>query len=122
MLGAKMNSNKANVWLINTGWTGGPNGVGSRMRLKYTRSMISAALEGKLAKATYETLPIFGLQIPTSCPDVPTELLNPRNTWADKASYDTYAAKLADLFVNNFQKYASEASEEILAAAPVIAK
>lgn len=106
--------------MINTGWTGGPYGIGNRMKLKYTRAMITAALEGKLDNVTFETHPVFGMAIPTSCPDVPTEVLNPRNTWADQKAYDEKAAYLAGLFVKNFEKYADGVSAEILAAAPKI--
>jgi phosphoenolpyruvate carboxykinase (ATP) len=118
MLGKKMQENKVNVWMINTGWTGGPYGTGSRMKLKYTRAMITAALEGKLNSVQYENDPIFGVSIPKECPDVPTEVLNPRNTWADKNAYDEKAKYLAGLFVKNFEKYASGVSAEVLAAAP----
>lgn len=120
MLGEKMRENKVNVWMINTGWTGGPYGIGNRMKLKYTRAMITAALEGKLDHVNFETHPVFGMSIPTSCPDVPTEVLNPRNTWADQKAYDEKAAYLAGLFVRNFEKYADGVSAEILAAAPKI--
>ena len=118
MLGKKMQENKVNVWMINTGWTGGAYGTGSRMKLKYTRAMITAALEGTLNNADFINDPIFGMAVPTSCPDVPAELLQPRNTWADKNAYDEKAKYLAGLFVKNFEKYKDGVSEEILAAAP----
>ncbi|MCW3073589.1 MAG: phosphoenolpyruvate carboxykinase [Flaviaesturariibacter sp.] len=118
MLGKKMEDHNVNVWLINTGWTGGPYGVGNRMKLSYTRAMITAALEGKLDNVATETDPVFGMEIPKEVPGVPTEVLTPRNTWADKAAYDGKAKYLAGLFVKNFEKYASGVSEEILAAAP----
>lgn len=118
MLGNKMRENKVNVWMINTGWTGGPYGVGNRMKLKYTRAMITAALEGKLDKVDYNTDPAFGVSIPAECPEVPAEVLTPRNTWEDKNAFDEQAKKLAGLFVKNFEKYASGVSEEILNAAP----
>jgi phosphoenolpyruvate carboxykinase (ATP) len=118
MLGSKMQEHQVNVWMINTGWTGGPYGVGSRMKLKFTRAMITAALEGKLDNAEFETHPVFGVAMPKSCPDVPGEVLNPRNTWADKGAYDEKAKYLAGLFVKNFEKYADGVSAEILAAAP----
>lgn len=120
MLGKKMKENKVNVWLVNTGWSGGSYGVGSRMKLSYTRAMITAALNGQLDNVSYEAHPIFGLQMPTTCPEVPTEILNPRNTWADKTSYDTKANDLAAKFVKNFEQYAEGASAEILAAAPKV--
>ncbi|MFK5891508.1 MAG: phosphoenolpyruvate carboxykinase (ATP) [Flavobacteriaceae bacterium] len=115
----KMHKTGVNVWLINTGWTGGPYGVGSRMKLKYTRAMITAAMEGKLDLATYETHPVFKLAVPTSCDNVPTEVLNPRNTWKDKEAYDTKAKELAQSFHKNFKTFEEGASAEILAGAPV---
>lgn len=119
MLGEKLKQNPSvNVWLINTGWTGGPYGVGSRMKLSYTRAMITAALEGKLDTVGYEAHPVFGLNMPTSCPNVPAEVLNPRNTWNDKMAYDNKAAELAAAFVKNFAQYADGANAEIMAAAP----
>jgi len=118
MLGDKMQEHKVNVWMINTGWTGGSHGVGSRMKLKFTRAMITAALEGKLDNAEFETHPVFGVAMPKACPDVPAEVLNPRNTWADKNAYDEKAKYLAGLFVKNFEKYADGVSAEVLAAAP----
>lgn len=118
MLGKKMQENNVNVWMINTGWTGGPYGTGSRMKLKYTRAMITAALEGKLKDAEFDTDPIFGVAIPKECPDVPSEVLHPRNTWTDKNAYDEKAKYLAGLFVKNFAKYADGVTAEILAAAP----
>lgn len=120
MLGKKINETDVNVWMVNTGWSGGAYGVGSRMKLAYTRAMITAALEGKLDSVGYEAHPVFGMMMPTDCPGVPTEILNPRNTWADKEAYDAQAKHLAQLFIKNFEKYASGANEEILAAAPRI--
>ncbi len=120
MLGKKLEETKAQVWLINTGWSGGSYGVGSRMSLKYTRAMITQALEGKLEQVSYETHPVFGLQMPTACENVPQDILNPKNTWKDKAAYDAKAKQLAEAFVQNFKKYESGASEEIKAAAPKI--
>jgi phosphoenolpyruvate carboxykinase (ATP) len=120
MLGRKLKESGANVWLINTGMTGGVYGVGSRMSLKVTRGLITAALNGQLNDVAYETLPIFNFQIPTTCPGVPSEVLNPRNTWADKTAYDAKASELAVKFNENFKKYAAQANEEILAAAPKV--
>lgn len=120
MLGKKMKEHNVNVWMINTGWSGGPYGVGSRMKLSYTRAMITAALEGKLDNVEYEAHPVFGMQMPVSCENVPSEVLNPRNTWADKANYDVKAKELGKQFIKNFEKYASGVSEEILNAAPKI--
>lgn len=118
LLGKKMKEHDVRVWMINTGWSGGPYLKGSRIRLSYTRAMITAALEGKLEQVSYENHPVFGMAMPTSCPGVPAELLNPRNTWADLAAYDEMASQLASWFIKNFEKYAEGVSEEILAAAP----
>ncbi len=120
MLGKKMTAANVNVFMINTGWSGGPYGVGSRMKLAYTRAMITAALEGKLDNVEYEAHPVFGMMMPKKCPNVPSEILNPRNTWADKNAYDEKSVTLAKQFVKNFEKYASGVSQEILAAAPKI--
>jgi phosphoenolpyruvate carboxykinase (ATP) len=123
MLGQKMDENPdVNVWLINTGWTGGSYGVGSRMKLGYTRAMITAALNGELQDVTFTKHPIFGVEVPVAVPGVPTDILDPRNTWSDQEAYDKTAAALADKFVNNFQKYADFANEEILAGAPKVAE
>lgn len=120
LLGEKLKGTDIKVWLINTGWSGGGYGVGSRMKLSYTRAMITAALTGKLDNVEYTKMPIFELAIPTSCEGVPTELLNPRETWADKAAYDETANDLAGQFVKNFEKYEAQTSEEIKAAAPKV--
>lgn len=118
MLGDKMNKHNSKIWLINTGWTGGPYGVGNRISLKYTRAIITAILNDELNDAEYETVDTFGLHIPTSCPGVPSEILNPINTWADKDAYRAKAENLADLFNKNFEQFEDQASQEILAAAP----
>jgi phosphoenolpyruvate carboxykinase (ATP) len=120
MLSKKMKDANVNVWLVNTGWSGGAYGVGKRMNLKYTRALISAALSGDLQKAEYETHEVFGIAMPTSCPGVPQEMLNPRNTWSDKEAYDQQANYLANAFLSNFEKFADSASEEILAGAPKV--
>lgn len=120
MLGKKMTEHNVNVWMINTGWSGGPYGVGQRMKLGYTRAMITAALEGKLDNVAYEAHPVFGMMMPMECPDVPTEVLNPRNTWANKEEYDAKAKDLALQFIKNFEKYASGVNAETLAAAPKV--
>ena len=122
LLGDKLDAADINVWLINTGWTGGSYGIGSRMKLSYTRSMITAAVTGKLKNVSFEILPIFDLAIPTSCEHVPSEILNPRSTWIDKNAYDETANNLAKEFVKNFEQYASETSDDILTAAPKIIK
>ena len=120
LLGKKLNENKVTVWLVNTGWTGGAYGVGSRMILSNTRAIITAALTGKFNNIKFETLPIFGLNVPTECPNVPSAVLNPRNTWENKKLYDIAANKLAASFIKNFEQYASAANEEIMSAAPKI--
>jgi phosphoenolpyruvate carboxykinase (ATP) len=121
LLGKKLEENKVNVWLVNTGWTGGSYGVGHRMSLKYTRAMITAALEGDLGQVAFESHPVFGVNMPKSCPNVPDEILNPRNTWSDKAAYDAKANQLAEAFVQNFEKYKAGASASILSGAPKVA-
>jgi phosphoenolpyruvate carboxykinase (ATP) len=120
MLGEKLKKHDVNVWLVNTGWTGGPYGVGNRMKLGYTRAMITAALNGELNKVSYDTHPVFGMAIPQTCPNVPSEILNPRSTWADGNLYDEKAKQLAQQFIKNFDKYKDGVTEEILAAAPKI--
>ena len=121
LLGEKLKKNKVNVWMVNTGWSGGPYGIGSRIKLDYTRALITAALNGDLNKVEYDQLPVFGLAMPKNCPNVPSEVLNPRETWSDKNAYDAKAATLAAAFVKNFAQYAEYANEEILSAAPKIA-
>lgn len=120
MLGKKMAENHVNVWLVNTGWTGGAYGTGSRMKLKYTRAMIDAALDGSLNNVEYRNHEVFGVAIPQSCPDVPDHLLNPRATWEDKAAYDKQASHLANLFNDNFEQFAEGVSQGVLDAAPKV--
>ncbi len=121
LLGKKLEQHPdVKVWLINTGWSGGPYGVGNRMKLSYTRSMITAAMNGDLDQVSFQPHAVFGFDMPTSCPDVPSELLIPENTWADKNEYTKKAYELAAMFVKNFEKYASQANEEILNAAPKV--
>ncbi len=118
MLGAKMDAHEVNVWLINTGWTGGPYGVGNRISLKYTRAMITAALNGKLNNVGYRKHSIFGAEIPTTCPDVPSEILSPRETWKDDKAFYKKANDLASRFVENFKKFEEFANDDIMAGAP----
>jgi phosphoenolpyruvate carboxykinase (ATP) len=118
MLGEKMKKHKVNVWLVNTGWAGGKYGVGKRIDLKFTRAMITAALEGKLDYVDYHEGSMLGTQIPSACPGVPAELLRPKNTWADEEEFYNVADKLVEEFHKNFEKYKEFANEEILAAAP----
>ncbi|MFJ7184554.1 phosphoenolpyruvate carboxykinase (ATP) [Lysinibacillus xylanilyticus] len=112
MLGQKIDEHGAQVFLVNTGWTGGEYGTGSRMKLSYTRAMVRAAIDGKLTNVETIQDSVFGLNIPTSIEGVPTEVLNPRDAWADKAAYDKKAAELAGLFNDNFKKF-SNVSEAI---------
>jgi phosphoenolpyruvate carboxykinase (ATP) len=118
MLGEKITKHDSRVWLVNTGWTGGPYGVGERMKLRYTRAMLRAALEGQLDEVPTEKDPIFGLEIPLECPDVPSEILKPRGTWSDANAYDEQARKLASMFKENFEKYAADVPEEVRSAGP----
>lgn len=120
LLGDKMEKHQVNVWLINTGWNGGPYGVGARMKLSYTRAMIAAALGGNLNKVNFEEHPVFGLLMPTECPNVPSEILNPRNTWSNKQDYDKKANELAKAFLNNFDQFKEFASQETLDALPKV--
>ncbi|HYY94980.1 MAG TPA: phosphoenolpyruvate carboxykinase [Pyrinomonadaceae bacterium] len=118
LLGRKMTEHRAACWLVNTGWSGGPYGTGARMKISYTRAMIRAILGGSLAEVETRPDPIFGVGVPLSCPEVPTEVLQPRNTWADKEAYDQKARDLARLFNENFRKYEAGVSEAVRAAAP----
>jgi phosphoenolpyruvate carboxykinase (ATP) len=120
MLGKKMQEAGVNVWLVNTGWSGGSFGVGDRIKLRFTRAMISAALEGQLDNVEYAEHPIFGLNFPTSCPNVPDEILNPKDTWADKEDYDRVSMDLAHRFNKNFEEFAAGCSNEILAGGPKV--
>ena len=120
LLGRKLRNSQATVWLINTGWSGGSYGTGSRMKLAYTRALITAALRGQLDQVDYEQQPVFGFSMPKSCPDVPTDLLNPQNTWADKEAYDRKVQELALEYIENFKKYADQVKPEIQAAGPQV--
>jgi phosphoenolpyruvate carboxykinase (ATP) len=122
MLGQQLEENPSiNVWLVNTGWTGGAYGTGHRMKLAHTRTLITAALSGVLSEVQFKTHPIFGVAVPGAVPGVPTEILDPRATWADKAAYNQTANELAEKFVKNFEKYADFASADILGGAPRVA-
>ncbi len=118
MLGEQIAAHQSRVGLGDPGWTGGPYGVGSRMKIAYTRAMIRAALSGALDTVTYERHPVFNVDVPTSCPDVPTGVLNPRSTWADGAAYDAQAARLAQMFVDNFKTFAADVDAAVVAAGP----
>ncbi len=118
LLGKKIDQHGANIWFVNTGWTGGPYGIGKRMHLPHTRAMVNAALAGELDHVDTWVDPHFGLHVPKTVPGVPSEVLNPRDTWSDKFAYDRDAKELAQKFVENFKKYESESSAEIKAAGP----
>lgn len=120
ILSKKMKASGVNVWLINTGWSGGPYGVGSRIKLKYTRAMISAILEGQLQGVDFEEHPIFGLFMPKYCPGVPSEILDPMNTWLQKGAYVSKAIQLAHSFHINFDKFINQANDETMHGAPLI--
>ena len=105
LLRDKINATGSTVWLVNTGWSGGEYGVGKRMKIGYTRALLRAALSGELNNAEFSTESFFGLSIPTSCEGVPSEILNPRNTWADKDAYDAKANHLVGLFTDNYKQF-----------------
>jgi len=117
-LAAKMQQHAASAWLINTGWTGGPYGTGSRIKLAHTRAIVAAVHAGSLAKSATVIEPRFGLSVPISCPNVPSEVLLPRQTWQDAAAYDAAAQKLAGLFRENFSHFADQSTAEVRQAAP----
>lgn len=118
LLAEKIRKHDVRCWLVNTGWSGGPYGVGQRVKIKFTRAMLNAALTGQLEDVDYELDPIFGLQVPTECPGVPSEILKPRNTWSDQEAYDRTAAHLANLFVENFRQFEENVSAEVRAVGP----
>jgi phosphoenolpyruvate carboxykinase (ATP) len=118
MLGRNIAKHRARVWLVNTGWTGGPYGVGSRMKIVHTRAMITAALGGQLDGVQYQRHPVFNVEVPTSCPAVPNEVLDPRSTWKDKAAYDEQARKLAQMFVDNFKTFEKDVAASVKDAGP----
>ena len=119
LLGEKITKHKTVVYLVNTGWSGGPYGIGKRMNINHTRRMVTAALTGELDAIKYRHDDVFNLDIPTECPGVPSEVLNPRNTWSEKDAYDVSAKKLAQMFVENFRKFGN-VSKEIVDAGPRI--
>ena len=116
LLGKKIDEHEVECWLVNTGWTGGPYGVGKRMSIGHTRAMVNAAIEGRIRKE-YEKEPFFGLLVPKSVPDVPENVLNPRNMWSDTAAYDAQAKRLAQLFFENFKRFEPHASDAVKAIA-----
>ena len=119
MLGERIRKHDARVWLVNTGWTGGAYGTGKRMKIAHTRAMIRAALAGALDAVPYERDPVFNLEVPTSCPGVPNDVLKPRTTWTDAAAYDAQAAKLARLFAENFKTFEAGVTPDVRAAGPL---
>jgi phosphoenolpyruvate carboxykinase (ATP) len=118
LLAQKLKRHKADCWLVNTGWTGGPYGVGSRMEIKVTRALLNAALDGSLAKAKMVPDPVFGFNVPQEVPGVDSSVLNPRETWADPSAYDRQAKKLAEMFQKNFEQFQADTSPEVAAAGP----
>ncbi|HEY1337109.1 MAG TPA: phosphoenolpyruvate carboxykinase (ATP), partial [Bryobacteraceae bacterium] len=118
MLGERIAKHKSRVWLVNTGWTGGPYGVGSRMKIAYTRAMLAAALNGDLDGVKYRKHEIFNIDIPTTCPGVPDAVLDARTTWPDKAAYDEQARKLAAMFIENFKAFEKDVDPAVKAAGP----
>jgi phosphoenolpyruvate carboxykinase (ATP) len=118
LLGEKIKKHQVQCWLINTGWTGGPYGVGGRMKITYTRAMVNAALNGDLENSRFEPDPIFGVHVPTACCNVPDEVLWPRNTWDDTAAYDQQARELARMFSENFRPFEADVPEDVRAAGP----
>jgi phosphoenolpyruvate carboxykinase (ATP) len=117
-LGEKIAAHRSRVWLVNTGWTGGPYGVGSRVKIAYTRAMVRAALSGALDDVGFEWHPVFNVAFPTSCPDVPPAILDPRRTWTDPAAYDRQALMLARMFAENFKTFAGDVTPDVVAAGP----
>ncbi|MEM6655400.1 MAG: phosphoenolpyruvate carboxykinase (ATP), partial [Planctomycetota bacterium] len=120
LLAERMRRHGSSAWLINTGWTGGGPGAGSRMSIKHTRAIINAIHDGDLRYTDTATDPFFGLDVPTSCPHVPREVLIPRQAWADTASYDRTASRVASLFVENFAQFEAGADPEVKAAGPTV--
>lgn len=118
LLGDKIAQHGVNVWLVNTGWTGGPHGIGRRIAIAHTRAMVRAALDGALNDVPTRAHPIFGVAVPVACPDVPSEVLDPRATWPDPGAYDAQARRLAAMFVENFRTFANEVSDEVRNAGP----
>ena len=120
LLGEKINKHKSKCWLINTGWSGGSYGTGNRIKIAYTRAMLKAALEGNLDNIETFKDPFFGLQVPKSVPGVPEEILNPKDTWSDKAKYDETAKKLVKMFHENFKEFEKDASDAVRQAGPAM--
>jgi phosphoenolpyruvate carboxykinase (ATP) len=120
MLAKKIHESGAKAWLMNTGMTGGKYGVGKRMSIQHTRTLLNAALEGKLDNVPTYTDPVFGLEVPTECPGIPAGVLRPRESWKDPAEYDKTAKELGKMFAENFRQFADQASAEVVAAGPKV--
>jgi phosphoenolpyruvate carboxykinase (ATP) len=122
LLGERIAKHNVDVWLVNTGWSGGPYGIGKRMDIALTRAMVRAALSGALRQSPTRHDALFNLEVPTYCPEVPSEVLDPRKTWADPAKYDQYAAKLADMFRANFNRFINDVPSEVAEAGPQVVR
>ena len=119
MLAQRLEATGAQAWLINTGWTGGPYGVGERISIPHTRAMVQAIFDGAFDGAEFERDPVFGVEVPRACPNVPPQLLRPRDTWDDPVAYDAQARRLARMFAANFETLADQASERVKAGGPL---
>ena len=120
LLARRIRQHNTRVWLVNTGWSGGAHGIGKRIKLAHTRAIVDGIHSAALATAKTQRDPVFGFDVVTECPNVPAEILIPRNVWTDKAAFDATAKKLAGLFIENFRKYESGADAEVKAASPVV--
>jgi phosphoenolpyruvate carboxykinase (ATP) len=120
LLRHKIERYNVNCWLVNTGWVGGPYGVGKRISIKHTRALLTAALDGKLNNVKYKRDLIFGFEVPMTCPDIPDDVLDPSSSWGDKAEYDRRYKDLASRFVQNFAKFADETSQDVIDAGPKV--
>jgi phosphoenolpyruvate carboxykinase (ATP) len=118
LLAEKIRRHDVHCWLVNTGWTGGPYGTGKRMPIAHTRTLLNAVLDGSLADADFREDPVFGIQVPTTCPGVPAGILDPRTTWADPTAYDVKARDLAARFHTNFEQFGDDVTDEVKAAGP----
>ncbi|MEJ2542890.1 MAG: phosphoenolpyruvate carboxykinase (ATP), partial [Calditrichaceae bacterium] len=120
LLGEKIKKHKVRCWLVNTGWTGGPYGVGKRISIQHTRALLNAALDGALVNVEFKDDPIFGLQVPTECPGVTKDVLTPKSTWKDKKAYDKKAQELATSFKENFKEYEEFVDKDVIKASPLV--